>query len=114
MFQKGVIALLLVLGAAAWSPAQPYRWTGPGRPPRRPAPELQGRWYFAGDPDQPCYIDVDPDGRHVTITNERGDETEGRIIGRGRIFAPGWGRRGLEGTVEGDTLYWSNGSEWIR
>ena len=106
--RNGAFALVVLVGSAAWSQAQPYRGGWPPPPP--PAGDIRGAWYADGDPNQPCYVEVAPGGR-LFFTNENGDRSAGRILGGGRVVADKWR---LPGQVQGDVIEWANGSHWTR
>jgi hypothetical protein len=108
MCRNGAFALVVLIGSAAWSQAQPYRG---GWPPPPPAGDIRGAWYADGDPNLPCYVEVGRDGYRAFFTNENGDRSSGRILGRGRVVADKWR---LPGQVQGDVIEWANGSHWTR
>lgn len=53
-------------------------------------------------------------GPYLTLTNENGDASTGRIEGNGKIVAPGW--HNVTGTLNpsGIQIDWSNGTYWER
>ncbi len=115
-----VLALLLSSVIAAPAAAQPP-WWGPSRyyppaPPAVPVPNLAGRWFMNGDPNQPTQIvQPRPDGPALFI-NEHGSQAPGQIQGD-RVWIPSWsdGRRvGLVGFLRGDRIVWPNGTFWSR
>jgi hypothetical protein len=69
---------------------------------------LSGRWYHDG---KPTNVSVSPGG-NVTITNEIGQSSSGRMSGN-EIVIPSLGIRGRVGHG-GQRISWSNGTEWKR
>jgi len=69
---------------------------------------LNGRWFHDG---KPTSISVSAGGS-VTITNEQGQSSSGRMAGDREIEITG----GLRGRVShgGRRISWSNGTEWTR
>lgn len=53
-------------------------------------------------------------GPYLTLTNENGDASTGRIDDKGKIIAPGW--QNVTGTLSptGIQIDWSNGTYWER
>jgi poly(beta-D-mannuronate) lyase len=53
-------------------------------------------------------------GAYLTLTNENGDASTGRVREKGRIVAPGW--QNVTGTLNpsGVQIDWSNGTYWER
>jgi hypothetical protein len=53
-------------------------------------------------------------GPYLTLTNENGDASTGRVDEKGKIIAPGW--RNVTGTLNpsGIQIDWSNGTYWER
>jgi hypothetical protein len=74
-----------------------------------PGQDISGRWFHDG---KPTSISVSFGGRHVTITNEQGQSSSGRMAGDREIEITG----GLRGRVShgGRRISWSNGTEWTR
>jgi hypothetical protein len=73
---------------------------------------LNGRWYFGGNPYAVCAIRQWPDGRAMFL-NERGAQAPGTVMGN-RVWVPDWGNGGLEGTIAGNRILWANGDFWSR
>ena len=107
MWRYGAVALFLITGSLNYSPGQ----TVPDSIRPGDVSGLQGTWYYQGDRGLPCHIDVGPGGR-LSLMNENGSESEGRILWRGRIVADTWGN--LQGDVRGNAIYWHNGTFWRR
>jgi hypothetical protein len=86
-------------------------WT---REPMNPGPDsgvnLSGRWFRNG---QATSINVAPDGRTFTITNEWGLPGAGFITRSGELKIPTWGVTGHL-SKNGQRISWSNGTEWTR
>ena len=86
-------------------------WT---REAKNPGPDsdvnLSGRWFRNG---QATSINVAPDGRNFTITNEWGLPGVGYIIRSGELKVPTWGATGHL-SKNGQRISWSNGTEWTR
>src|SRR5947209_2045096 len=92
MKRNALLAVVVLLGAALASlEAQTYRPSA--------FAGVEGRWFYAGNPRQPCYIEAIPGGfrgPRLILTNERGEQSEGRLLsGGGRIIAYDWGGGGL-------------------
>ena len=106
MFRNAILAVALALGAGAAAHA---------RPPTVPTPAarqvgIEGTWYMAGDPRQPCFIQHNRGW--LVLTNERGEQSRGRLLPGDRIIADDWG--GLIGDVRGNEIFWRNGDRWTR
>jgi hypothetical protein len=86
-------------------------WT---REAKNPGPDsgvnLSGRWFRNG---QATSINVAPDGRNFTITNEWGLPGAGYITRSGELKIPTWGVTGHLSN-NGQRISWSNGTEWTR
>jgi len=86
-------------------------WT---REPKNPGPDsgvnLSGRWFRNG---QATSINVAPDGRNFTITNEWGLPGAGYITRSGELKIPSWRVTGYL-SKNGQRISWSNGTEWTR
>ena len=86
-------------------------WT---REAKNPGPDsdvnLSGRWFRNG---QATSINVAPDGRNFTITNEWGLPGVGYITRSGELKVPTWGATGHL-SKNGQRISWSNGTEWTR
>ena len=86
-------------------------WT---REAKNPGPDsgvnLNGRWFRNG---QPTNIEVTPDGRSFTITNEWGLRSTGYINRSGELKIPSWRVTGHLSN-NGQRISWSNGIEWTR
>jgi len=86
-------------------------WT---REPKNPGPDfgvnLSGRWFRNG---QATSINVAPDGRNFTITNEWGLPGVGYITRSGELKIQSWGVTGHL-SKNGQRISWSNGTEWTR
>ncbi len=107
MLRNCLFALAVLLGSVGWSAAQPY----PRPYPPRGMPRLGGTWFYEGDRNQPCYIRVGPGGS-LSLTSEKGSESEGHVSWGGRIVADTWGS--LTGDVRGGVIRWHNGTYWTR
>jgi hypothetical protein len=87
------------------------QWT---REATNPAPDsgvsLSGRWFRNG---QATSIDVRPDGRSFTITNEWGLRSDGYINRNGELQVTAWGVTGHL-SKNGQRISWSNATEWTR
>ena len=109
MVRTSVFALLVLVGLAGLSWANPNDWAP--TPPQAYA--LQGRWYEEGNPNLPCFIQVMPTERGLVFTNEKGEQSYGRFLWYGnRIVAHDWGN--LAGQVNGRVIRWANGTYWTR
>ena len=114
MYRTWILALVVLAGAEACAEAQrSYRLPAPAA-----FPSLEGQWFYAGDPRQPCYIDMETGGfrgPRLIFTNERGEQTEGRLLEDGRrVLAYNWGGGNLVGDVRRTTIEWRNGTTWTR
>jgi hypothetical protein len=114
MYRTWILALVVVAGTVACAEAQ-----GSYLPKALPAlASLEGQWFYAGDPRQPCYIEMDRGGfrgPRLIFTNERGEQTEGRLLEDGRrVLANNWGGGNLVGDVRRNTIEWRNGTTWTR
>ena len=103
----------------------PVYWLPPQLLPPVPLPidpaigavaNLNGNWYFNGDPGKPARIvQWRLDGRAIFI-NENGTQTWGSV-GPNSVWIPEWtdrGRPGLVGVIRGDRLIWPDGNFWSR
>lgn len=107
MFRNLFLALVLGTGSGATAVAFP-----PPVPPREPLPVgIEGRWFMAGDPRLPCYVQFDGRG-FLVLTNERGERSRGRLLPGSQIIANDW--NGLVGDVRGNEIFWRNGDRWTR
>jgi hypothetical protein len=121
MFRIAILTAALVAGAGATASAQPFP-RFPTRPPLPAPPELSditGVWYMSGDPFKPTSIQAvrGPWGPYLLLTNEKGQQSRGRLLlGGRRIIADDWepGRGGLIGDIRGDRIIWHNDTDWIR
>jgi hypothetical protein len=86
----------------------PKRYNPPSAGPSFSPWSLAGRWYHR---DQPTKIRVEGAGS-VVIRNEFGQETVMNLRGLNRLESRGAYR--LNGRVEGQTIYWDNGTRWER
>jgi hypothetical protein len=86
-------------------------WT---REATNPGPDsgvtLNGRWFRNG---QPTNIEVAPDGRNFTITNEWGLRSTGYINRSSELKIPSWRVTGHLSN-NGQRISWSNGIDWTR
>jgi hypothetical protein len=86
-------------------------WT---RESKNPGPDsgvsISGRWFRNG---QATSINVGPDGRSFTITNEWGLPGAGYLTRSGELKVPVWGVTGRL-SRNGQRISWSNGTEWTR
>jgi hypothetical protein len=71
---------------------------------------LSGRWFHNG---KATSIDVTPDGRNFTITNERGQRSSGYVNRNGKLVIPSLGVTGHM-SQNGQRISWSNATEWTR
>lgn len=116
MFRNAILATVLAVGVGAVAPAEP-----PIQPPPVPVPApnpsgIEGRWFMSGDPFKPCYIQgvPGPGGPTFLLTNEKGEQSRGRLLLNGqRIIADDWAN-GLVGDVYGNSIVWRNGTDWVR
>ena len=105
MFRTAILAIVLAAGAGTAAAAYP--------PPRAPQPAgIEGRWFMSGDPRQPTFIQFDGRG-WLVLTNERGEQSRGRLLPGSRIIADDWAG-GLIGDVRNDEIFWRNGDRWSR
>jgi hypothetical protein len=108
MFRKLFLAAVLGLGVGGAAVA----YSSPDTPATDgQSVGIEGRWFMAGDPRQPCFIQLDGRG-FLVLTNERGEQSRGRLLPGGRIIADDWG--GLIGDVRGNEIFWRNGDRWAR
>jgi hypothetical protein len=112
MLRKVILAVALAAGTGTAMSAVP-----PFPQPRVPEPapiasSIEGWWYMAGDPRQPCYIEFTGRGPFLVLTNERGEQSRGRALPGQRIIADDWGN--LIGDVRGNEIFWRNGDRWSR
>ena len=106
MFRNTILAVALATGAGTTALAFPPS-------PREPIPtEIEGRWFMSGDPRQPTYIEL-VRGPFLLLTNERGEQSRGRILPGSRIIADDWAN-GLIGDVRANEIFWRNGDRWAR
>jgi hypothetical protein len=112
MLRNAILAVVLATGAGTVAAAYP---------PPHPGPEpvgIEGRWFMAGDLTLPCYIEFLPrrGGTALVLTNERGEQSRGRLLPGQRIIADDWpnGMTGLIGDVRGNEIFWRNGDRWTR
>jgi hypothetical protein len=86
-------------------------WT---RERKNPGPNfgvnISGRWFRNG---QATSINVGPDGRTFTITNEWGLPGVGFVTRSGELKVPTWGVTGRLSN-NGQRIFWSNGTQWTR
>jgi len=81
--------------------------------PSPPSP-VDGRWFFRGNPYQPCSIQsvMTPAGPRLVFINEKGTSAEGWLSQDGRqVTIPDWN---LTGTVQNNAIVWPNGDFWGR
>jgi len=76
----------------------------------RDARQLQGRWYFNGDPNKATEINVN--GRSLQARNENGQTSRLEMDRYGNVRAPDW--RGIRGNVKADRIEWENATTWTR
>jgi hypothetical protein len=117
---KMMALTLMLLGSTAparvdakFTPTQVLR--GDQADARGRVPDLDGTWYLSGDEGSPCEINQRRGSNRARFTNENGEAATGVIRGN-RISVRDWGdpRVGLQGTIRGDTIRWSNGTYWSR
>ena len=107
MFRSAILAVALATGAGTAAAAFP-----PIQPPTPIPVGIEGRWFMSGDPRQPTYIEL-VRGPFLLLTNERGEQSRGRILPGSRIIADDWAN-GLIGDVRGNEIFWRNGDRWAR
>src|SRR5262249_60501851 len=80
--------------------------------------DVEGRWFFQGDRRAPCFIQrsFGRRGSAIVLTNERGEQSRGGIVrGGAQVMAydrgAGWW---LVGDVQGNAIFWQNGTQWFR
>lgn len=114
MLRNSILAAVVLAGTAVTLDAQPFPRL-PFPPPQPvPASPVDGRWFFRGDPFQPCSVQTvaGPAGPRLIFTNEKGTPAEGRLSRDGRrVTIPDWN---LIGTVRRDAIVWPNGDFWGR
>lgn len=76
----------------------------------REARQLQGRWYFNGDPKKTTEINVN--GRSIEARNEKGQTSRLQMGRYGNVRALDW--QGIRGNVKADRIEWENGTTWTR
>jgi hypothetical protein len=76
----------------------------------RDARQLQGRWYFNGDPNKAAEINLH--GRTFEARNENGQISKLQMDRYGNVRALDW--QGIRGNVRGDRIEWDNGTTWTR
>ena len=107
MFRNAILAVVLATGAGAAATAYP-----PARSEPMPI-GVEGRWFMSGDPRQPTFIELVPGrGWGLVLTNERGEQSRGRLLPGERIIADDW--NSLIGDVRGNEIFWRNGDRWAR
>ena len=106
MFRKAILAVALATGAGTAASAFP-----PEQPPIQIPIGVEGQWFMGGNPHQPCYIQAY--GPRLILTNERGEQSRGRMLPGSRIIADDW-QNGLVGDVRGNEIFWRNGDRWSR
>ena len=74
------------------------------------ARQLQGRWYFNGDPNKAAEISVN--GKRLEARNENGQTSRLEMDRYGNVRAPDW--QGIRGNVKADRIEWENGTTWTR
>ena len=72
--------------------------------------QLQGRWYFDGDPNKPTEINVN--GRRLEARNENGQTSKLEMDRYGNVRASDW--QGIRGNVKSDRIEWENGTTWTK
>src|SRR2546427_5908089 len=104
MYRSALVAIGLMAGTAPCVEAQPFY--------RPPGPSVlaivEGTWFYAGDPNAPCFIEVirDEFQPRLLFTNEKGEQSLGRMLPVRRVIADDWGH--LIGDVRGETIVWRN------
>ena len=71
-----------------------------------------GEW--CGQGIQGMHASIADSGPYLTLTNENGDASTGKVDEKGKIIAPGW--QNVTGTLNptGIQIDWSNGTYWER
>jgi hypothetical protein len=117
MFRIAILTAVLAAGAGGVLSARPIRSYPP---PPAPIPlGIEGRWFMSGDPIKPCFIEAVPGrgGPVLILTNEKGEQSRGRLLlGGRRVIADDWepDSGGLVGDIRGTRIVWHNGTDWIR
>jgi hypothetical protein len=104
-----LLAALLALpasGGAARSSSAPY---GP-----QDVAAFLGTWCAQGDPSKQASIATGDTGGFLTLTNEAGSTSYGRLQAPGRIIAPEWQFVVGRLSPDGSQINWSNGTMWAR
>lgn len=70
-------------------------------------PQLSGDWAIGSD-HRPRI--TRQSGQELTFVNEHGSVSAGRFVEPRRVVAADWGN--LHGTVDGNRIYWDNGTIW--
>jgi hypothetical protein len=107
MFRSAILAVVLAAGAGTAVSAYPLQ------PPAQFPVGIEGRWFMSGDPRQPTYIELGPGRGLLLFTNEKGEQSRGRVLPGDRIIADDWAN-GLIGDVRGNEIFWRNGDRWAR
>lgn len=118
--RRWILAAILILGSTGVVVAQnypqyPYPYPYPNPTPNVPRSQIDGQWFFRGDPSKPCYIETvyTPQGPQLVLTNENGSQSSGRLLRDGRHFiAYDWNRE--VALVRGNTILWPGGGFWTR
>src|SRR5205085_9308186 len=77
LFKRWLFAAVLAAGAATAIAAQPPYPVPQPIPAPVPRPSaFDGRWFFRGDPNKPCYVQTvsGPSGPALLFTNENGSQ----------------------------------------
>ena len=101
-------------GKVTWDDAQAWM-TSNGNIESTPDLNVNGNWYMGGpyNVGMPCQIIQQ--GSALTIINENGARSTGRVIDGVTVKATDW-EGGLRGTIsaDGNRIDWANGTWWVR
>ena len=117
MIRKLILAAAVCGGVAAPADALfPPLPTSQQPIPPYPMSGVEGQWFYEGNPRAACFIERlrGPGSPNLMLTNEKGERSMGEIRGS-QVIAYDWGTGGgLVGDVQGNAIYWRNGTQWFR